>query len=147
MAPQLKQSPSLPTACSHFPGLIRTQVPFKRYMSLTGRMNGRARVNKFWSQTLRPWVTLLLEMTIAGTDTPEWYIRWEAKYEDWLPDPLCNYGPRSGASSVPLGIMYIEFRWNQRWREFSLCSLLVDWKDRVFIDELPRPTPRSAMQW
>lgn len=44
---QTPEGPSLPPSCSPFSGTHKNHIPFKRYMSLTGRMNGTAWVNMF----------------------------------------------------------------------------------------------------
>lgn len=60
-----------------FPGPHKNHVPFKRYMSLMGRMNGTAWINKFEARDSGPRVSLLLETTITGPQC-----NWKM-YEMW----------------------------------------------------------------
>lgn len=68
-------------------------VPFKRYMSLTGRMNGSAQVNTSWWQTRGPRVSLLSGATITGPRCTwkiykMWRDGWKSRVIDsWPPAP------------------------------------------------------------
>lgn len=76
-----------------FPGSHKNHVPFKRYMSLAGRMNGTAWVNKFEARHRGPeWVFYQKRPLWAPMHLKDvWDVkRRMGKYEDWLRDPPFN---------------------------------------------------------
>lgn len=78
---------------SPFPGSHKADVPFKRYMSLAGRMNGTAWVNKFEARHRGPSESFIRNDHYGPWCTWKMYEMWSegwGKYEDWLPDPPFN---------------------------------------------------------